>query len=342
MSSTAIADVQARIATIRASFPAAARSTSASTTSFAGAMADATTALNPAGSSVDPTAAMSAALDAQGSVSSAMTALSGATPGAKGSQVIAAAEKYLGVPYVWGGTDPAKGLDCSGFVQRVYGDLGVELPRVSRDQARAGTPVASMDQALPGDLIAFGSPVDHIGIYAGDGKMIVAPSRGDVVKYQDVYRTPTAIRRIIPQGVGATAAAPMAAAAGGAPGPAQYASLFRASEQRNGLPPGLLNAIAKNESAYNPSAVSPAGARGLMQFMPTTAASLGIDPMDPKQAIDGAGRLMAENLRRFGSVDLALAAYNAGPGAVTKYGGIPPYSETRTYVQRVLATFQGA
>lgn len=114
--------------------------------------------------------------------------------------VIAAGERYLGVPYKWGGTDPATGLDCSGFVQRVFKDLGVDLPRVSVDQARAGQPVASLDQAVPGDLVFWrgdGSRPNHIGIYAGEGRMLVAPRTGDVVKYQDISRTPHEIRRVI-------------------------------------------------------------------------------------------------------------------------------------------------
>jgi cell wall-associated NlpC family hydrolase len=327
MSSAGIADVQARIASIQARFPAPASARAASAQAFAGALVAAQS--TTAGAS-----GLGYVLDAP-----AIGALPTAG-GTSGSDVIAAAKKYLGVPYVWGGTDPSKGLDCSGFVQRVYKDLGIDLPRVSRDQARAGTPVASMDQAKPGDLIAFGSPVDHIGIYAGDGKMIVAPSRGDVVKVQDVYREPTAIRRILPS-AGAVGAVP--AAGGGAPqGPAAYAAMFRAAEVRNGLPAGLLNAIAKHESSYNPNAVSPAGARGLMQIMPATARELGVDPSVPAQAIDGAARLLAQNLDRFKSIDLAVAAYNAGAGAVSRHGGIPPYAETQAYVQRVLGTLRGA
>ncbi|HET7486340.1 MAG TPA: NlpC/P60 family protein [Acidimicrobiales bacterium] len=258
----------------------------------------------------------------------------GATSGA--GDVLGAAQRYLGVPYRWGGTDPATGLDCSGFVQRVFRDVGVDLPRVSRDQATAGRPVASIDQAQPGDLIAFGSPVDHIGIYAGNGMMVVAPHTGDVVKFQEVYRTPTAIRRVLPD-AGAQAApwAPAGGVAGGGAG--QFAAAFAAAESANGLPAGLLRAVAATESGFNPSASSPAGAQGLMQLMPATARALGVDPLDPPQAIDGAARLLAGQLQRFGSLDLALAAYNAGGPAVARAGGIPPYPETRAYVARVLS-----
>ena len=114
--------------------------------------------------------------------------------------VIDAARAYLGVPYKWGGTDPASGLDCSGFVQIAFADIGVSLPRVSADQARAGEPVASLAEARPGDLVYWsggGRRPNHIGIYLGDGKMLHAPRSGDVVKVDDVRTTaPTTIRRV--------------------------------------------------------------------------------------------------------------------------------------------------
>ncbi|GAA1794730.1 transglycosylase SLT domain-containing protein [Planosporangium flavigriseum] len=265
---------------------------------------------------------------------------------ASGEAVVASARKYLGVPYVFGGNDPAKGLDCSSLVQRAYGDLGITLPRIAADQAREGQPVASLAQAKPGDLLAFNSPVDHIAIYIGDGKMIAAPQTGDVVKIQDVYKTPSAIRRILPDTSPSILPAlrPSALSSAGAAQGVPYADAFAGATVKYGLPQNLLAAVAKVESSYNPQAVSPAGAQGLMQIMPETARGLGVNPFDPAQAIDGAARLLSNNLHEFGSVPLALAAYNAGGGAVRKYGGIPPYAETQAYVPKVqaaMAALQG-
>ena len=267
-----------------------------------------------------------------------------ATTGTAGEQsVVAEARKYLGVPYVWGGTDPSKGLDCSGLVQLVYKNLGVDLPRVSYQQATEGKAVPSLAQARPGDLLAFGSPsVNHIAIYIGDGKMIEAPRPGLQVRVSDVYSTPVAIRRVLPDAA-ARVAAPAAltgatavAGSGALPGATPYSGLFQAAESKYGVPATLLAAVAKQESGYNAGAVSPAGARGLMQIMPATAQGLGVDPMQPSQAVDGAARLLKDLIAKFGRVDHALAAYNAGPGAVMRYGGIPPYPETQRYVPAVL------
>src|SRR3954451_11919874 len=134
---------------------------------------------------------------------SAMTATAGtaASSGPSGADVVAEARKYLGVPYVWGGTDPKRGLDCSGMIQLVYKNLGIELPRVSYEQAKAGTAVTGgLASAKPGDILAFGSPVHRVGIYIGNNKMIEAPRTGLDVRVSEVYETPTAIRRVLPEG----------------------------------------------------------------------------------------------------------------------------------------------
>lgn len=116
-----------------------------------------------------------------------------------------------------------------------------------------------------------------------------------------------------------------------------YADLFNAAGEKYGIPPRLLAAVAKVESNYDQRAVSPAGAQGLMQIMPSTARGVGVDAFDPAQAVDGAARILTANLKEFGSLDLALAAYNAGGGAVRRHGGIPPFAETQAYVPKVKA-----
>ncbi len=120
-----------------------------------------------------------------------------------------------------------------------------------------------------------------------------------------------------------------------------FETLIQRASQKHDVDADLVKAVIQNESAYDPSAVSSAGAMGLMQLMPATAASLGVeDPMDPEQNIEGGVKLLRELLNQFsGNLTNTLAAYNAGPGAVQQYGGIPPYQETQTYVNRVLSTY---
>ncbi len=275
--------------------------------------------------------------------------------GANGSEqaVVAEARKFIGLPYVWGGTDRNKGVDCSGLVQLVYKEFGYDLPRVSNQQAQAGRPVASMAEARPGDLIAWDNSsrnngVDHIAIYIGGGKMIEAPRTGLDVRVIDVPTKPDVIRRILPDGAaqGVTAAGAAGRVQAGSAAPVSgvpFANLFNNAGNKYGVSPALLSAVAKQESGFNPQAVSPAGARGLMQLMPATARGLGVaNSFDPTQSVDGAAKMLRGLLDSFGRTDLALAAYNAGPGAVRKYDGIPPYPETRNYVRNIMTNLRAA
>jgi soluble lytic murein transglycosylase-like protein len=111
--------------------------------------------------------------------------------------------------------------------------------------------------------------------------------------------------------------------------------------QRNGLPPEFLAATLLQESAFDPQAMSSAGAVGIAQFMPSTAEGIGIDPFDPFDAIDGAAHLLSGYVRAYdgryvNAYAAALAAYNAGPGAVDAYHGVPPYAETRDYINDIV------
>jgi soluble lytic murein transglycosylase-like protein len=119
-----------------------------------------------------------------------------------------------------------------------------------------------------------------------------------------------------------------------------WAGAIDAAATTAGVDPRLLAAITQAESGFNPGALSSAGAVGLTQLMPGTASGLGVDPTDPVANLDGGGRYLAGQLDSFGRVDLAVAAYNAGPGAVRQAGGVPDYPETQAYVRRVLGYYQ--
>jgi len=129
-----------------------------------------------------------------------------------------------------------------------------------------------------------------------------------------------------------------------ASGPVDFERLVAEAAQRHGLDPALVRAVVGVESGFQPQAVSSKGAQGLMQLMPATARDLGItDPFDPAANLDGGSRHLSALVVRYeGDLTKALAAYNAGMGAVARHGGVPPYAETRKYVQRVLGRYQGA
>lgn len=113
----------------------------------------------------------------------------------------------------------------------------------------------------------------------------------------------------------------------------QYLEMAKAAALRHGVPTDLFLRLVQQESGWNARALSHKGAIGLAQLMPGTAALLGVDPHDPRQNLDGGARYLAQQYRAFRSWRLALAAYNAGPKAVEKYGGVPPYKETTNYVK---------
>ncbi|WP_298433443.1 lytic transglycosylase domain-containing protein [uncultured Jannaschia sp.] len=115
-----------------------------------------------------------------------------------------------------------------------------------------------------------------------------------------------------------------------------YIGDARAAARRHGVPEDLFLRLVRQESGWNPNARSVKGAMGLAQLMPGTARVLGVNPNDPKQNLEGGARYLAMQYRKFGTWRLALAAYNAGPGAVEKHGGIPPYRETRNYVRVIM------
>lgn len=120
--------------------------------------------------------------------------------------------------------------------------------------------------------------------------------------------------------------------------PKELEAFINASSKKYNISPKIIKAVIKAESSFNANSLSGSGAIGLMQLMPATANSLGVkNPYDPAQNIDGGVKYLNYQLKRFdGNLEFALAAYNAGPGAVIKYGGIPPYKETQNYVKKIM------
>lgn len=255
-----------------------------------------------------------------------------ATESKAGEEIFQAALDQVGAAYTVDGTDPESGFDDAGLVRYAYRAVGVEMPAGSDRQATMGVPIESIATALPGDIIAFGDPIDHVAIYAGNESVVHAPSPDEAVRVEDIERPVESIRRIVTPGAGPVTEITFT------PNQqeARYQPLFDLSGGEWDVSPTLLAAIAETESNFDPTAVSPAGAQGLMQFMPATAREMEVDPWDPASAVDGAARYMRTSLDQFGEPELAIASYNAGRGAVSRYGGIPPFTETQSYVRKVV------
>ena len=173
----------------------------------------------------------------------------------------------------------------------------------------------------------------RVVLYSGEGSMTLAAAEVAGLEI-DEY--------VAPKPAPASAALPAVAAAPPPPAPVDSRSLIDAAAKKNAIPEKLLHSLVAAESAYRADAVSPKGAIGLMQLMPATASQYGADPMDPVQNVEAGTAYLRDLLLKYnGDVASALAAYNAGPGAVDKYKGVPPYAETKSYVGRVIRNWQG-
>ena len=185
-----------------------------------------------------------------------------------------------------------------------------------------------------------------IGTRLGELQTMVAQMNAPAAPAPATAPAATAPTSSFAGALAAAQTAPSAAPVSGAGGSSAFDSEINAAAASNGIDPALLKGLVSQESGFNPSARSGAGAVGLTQLMPGTASALGVtNPLDPAQSLQGGAKYLREQLDRFGGDEtLALAAYNAGPGAVQKYGGVPPYAETQNYVTSVMskaAAFRG-
>ena len=174
-------------------------------------------------------------------------------------------------------------------------------------------------------VVARVSEIQQLLGQASGAQPVASPAATDATSFSAQLQQASA--------AGSTTGAATGAAVGG-----QFSDLINSAAQKYGVDPALLKGLIRQESNFNPNAKSPAGAAGLCQLMPGTAAALGCtNPLDPAQAIDAGAKYLSQQLKAFGGDPRkALAAYNAGPGAVQRYGGVPPYAETQNYVRAVM------
>jgi soluble lytic murein transglycosylase-like protein len=196
------------------------------------------------------------------------------------------------------------------------------------------TQAVSAAAGVPADELAVSERVRQLQA------MIERTSAASAAPVGSPSATPTASASA-PTSFAATlqAASSTGAAASGGSSSSQYDPLIEQAAARYGLDPAILHGLIQQESGFDPSARSSAGAMGLTQLMPGTASSMGVaNPMNPAESVEGGARYLSQLMGEFsGNATDALAAYNAGPGAVKQYGGVPPYAETQSYVSKVLA-----
>lgn len=235
-------------------------------------------------------------------------------------------------------------------IRQAHGMVPPAATTTAAPSSGRGPAAASGDLLSPaGGITSFADLLDA----ASARRRLVSSITGEVVAGPSSFggdAAPSAPGLAAPGVAGPGLTWPGALAGGSAPatgdlGPLpeaarRYVGVLDAAAAAEGVDPTLLRAVAWTESNFDASAVSRAGATGLLQLMPQTAAHLGVDPTDPADNARGGARYLRQQLDRFGRVDLALAAYNAGPGAVQRHGGIPPYAETQAYVRRVLERAQ--
>ncbi|HBJ1645859.1 TPA: C40 family peptidase [Clostridium botulinum] len=259
-------------------------------------------------------------------------------------------KSYLGTDYLYGGSDPSTGFDCSGLVQYCYGKYGIELPRTTYEQVLCGSYV-EYENLQAGDLVFFGTSDDihHVGVYIGEGQYIHAPQTGDVVKIsslsdrKDFYeaRRVFEVKESINNSTNSTDTENKILYTA-LPNNKEFVDIFYKVEAETGVDSTLLASIAITESSLNPNDVSSAGASGLCQLMPDTFIELGFDIsniFDPYTNVLACAYEI-QDLYNYSCIKRPidmLTAYNGGIGNFMKYGGaIPNNRENQEYSGKVL------